>query len=495
MNILNDVADALRRVTGVNTVSPHAALQRVPGISTALTQVDTALGTMGMHGYGTQTSRRVADEVEPHFEAAARDVSMGERRPVVAAADRPAQTTLMRPGRSEARWDNPIVDAAMPILLRLDQVARAAEPYGEALRAQLALEMRLFRDRVGKSGFPEDAVADTSYVLCTYVDELVNDQARAAGAVPYNGEPSLLVQFHGDAWGGEDAFADLERWMTRTPIALDVLVFYEFILSLGWEGRYRVMERGGVLLGDLRAQLHALIWNERRPGLLAAPVQVVVPVKRKRWLTVGRAMGIAVCAVAALYAMWIFDLDRKGRPIREAIAAWDPPIRTINLAETLPPPLPRLLSEGWVSARKGPQGWLLAFKSDKAFDVGQANFRPEFRQQLDRLGAAFAPWPGDMEVIGHSDSQPIKTRQFPDNLSLSQERARVVTQELLQTAVAGGARAPESALPRDIAWSGKGDTDPVDTAKTAVAYERNRRVEILWKVANLGPQSPRAVER
>ncbi|MDR2327676.1 MAG: type IVB secretion system protein IcmH/DotU [Acidovorax sp.] len=495
MNILNDVADALRRVVGVST-SPHAVIHQVPGISTAMNNMDTVLGSIGMQG---STSSMMPAELQnapevgqmPH---ASDQVRAAVRRQTV-ATDRVAHQPMMRPGRSEARWENPIVDAAMPLLLRLNQLRDSSQLFDQGTRGKLALELRLFRDKMSKSGFPPDVVADASYLMCTYVDEVVNDASRQAGSEPYNGEPSLLVEFHGDAWGGEDTFADLERWMARTPVELEILEFYELILSFGCQGRYRIMERGGVLLADLRSQLHALIWAERSLKSLSEPLIAPVVLVRKPWLTAMRALGIGMCVVLALYAAWIFDLDMKGRPIRQALAAWDPPIRTINLAETLPPPLPRLLSEGWVNARKGPEGWLLAFKSDKAFDVGQANFRPEFRQQLDRLGAAFAPWPGDMEILGHSDVQPIKTKQFPDNMSLSVERARVVAQELMQTAVAGGQRAPASAMDRKITFAGRGDTQPLDPAKNAEAYERNRRVEILWKVANLGPQSPRAVER
>lgn len=498
MNILNNVADALRRVAGVSTVSPQMALNRIPGISPAISRVDTVLGSVGMHHDATVSRERLlapehaeAHGGQPHPPGGGDP----EPRRLAVAPERIAKPAVIRPGRSEAHWENPIISAAIPVLLRLDQLRLSSTSFDGVVRSQLALELRLFRDRLAKAGRASDVVADASYLMCTYVDEVVNDAARLLGLPPYNGEPSLLVEFHGDAWGGEDAFADLERWAARTPVDLAILEFYELVLSLGWEGRYRVIERGHVLLGDLRSQLHASIWSERQLAALAAPMTAVVTAARKRRLTVVRMLGGGICALLALYAAWIFDLDRKGRPIREALAAWDPPMHTISLAETLPPPLPRLLSEGWITARKRSQGWLLTFKSDRAFDVGQANFRPEFRHQLDRLGGAFAPWPGDLEVVGHSDVQPIKTRQFSDNLALSQERARVVAQALLHTAVAGGAGAPATAMAREITWSGKGDTEPVDPARTQAAYERNRRVEILWKVANLGPQSPRAVER
>jgi type VI secretion system protein ImpK len=527
MTVFNNIASALRRVSGLNirtASSPRAALNRVPGFSRAMTRVDSILSSanmLGSSGASKVDTAQVSSETvskPPSADETVRPLRADEtvrplrvdetvrplraggtaepsRLSVVVSHEAVAKSPVVRPGRNDARWENGIINAAMPILLRVSDLKQANRLVDGTVRSQLALEMRLFRDRVSKSGFSSDIVTDASYLLCTYIDEVVNDAARAVDQLPYGGDPSLLVEFHGDAWGGEDAFADLERWMVFLPVQLPLLEFYELILSFGWEGRYRVMERGPVLLNDLRSQLHALIWNERQLFALAAPVTATVLVAHKRWLTATKALGIGMLVMLALYAAWAINLNAKGRPLREALAAWEPPIRTINLAQTLPPPLPNLLSEGWINARKSPQGWLLTLRSDKAFDVGKADFRPNFREELERLGKALAPWPGDIEVVGHSDIQPINTKQFPNNLVLSQERAHNVAQELLQTSVEGGSRAPAGAMKREIHWSGKGDTEPLDPARNAAAYERNRRVEILWKVANLGPQSPRAVER
>lgn len=43
-------------------------------------------------------------------------------------------------------------------------------------------------------------------------------------------------------------------------------------------------------------------------------------------------------------------------------------------------------------------------------------------------------------------------------------------------------------MQRNIEYSGRGDAQPIDTAKTAAAYERNRRVDVLWKVIPDGAQ-------
>ncbi|UGA37710.1 hypothetical protein JOS77_27735 [Chromobacterium haemolyticum] len=154
---------------------------------------------------------------------------------------------------------------------------------------------------------------------------------------------------------------------------------------------------------------------------------------RQRWLTPLRGGAIALGVVALAYGAANISLDLLGRPIREALAAWTPPLRAINLATTLPPPLPQLLSEGWLVAYKHPQGWLLVFRSDGAFDVGKAEVRASFQKNIERLGQAFAPWPGDL-----GGDRPHRPPTHPDQ-RLPQQSALVRGAR----ALGGGLSAPD----------------------------------------------------
>jgi len=397
------------------------------------------------------------------------------------------KVAILKAGQQSASWLNPFVSHALPAVLQLRRHLAEGPLNQSAVRTQLGLEVRLYRERLTDSGCQWEQIRDASYLLCTYLDESVSDAARATPQVPYDGERSLLVEFHDDAWGGEDSFSDLARWMKESTPPVLLLSFYELILSLGWQGRYHVLDRGDVLLQDLRSQLHALIWHHTPPESLGT--ELISPARQNfkhRWWTPVRAACAALGVVLLAYSAISLVLDAQGRPVRDALAAWMPPTRTINLAETLPPPLPELLSEGWLTAYKHPQGWLLVFRSDGAFDVGKAQVRADFERNIERLGLAFAPWPGDLEVIGHTDHQPIRTSEFADNQALSEARARTVADELRKTALPGGAQAPANAVQRNIEFSGRGDTQPMDSAQTPAAYERNRRVDVLWKVIPAG---------
>ncbi|VWC16389.1 DotU/TssL family secretion system protein [Burkholderia lata] len=491
MNLLRTVASAIRRASPSSDEFDRAMANfdlatRMPTLSSLTNAASAAEAEpVDQAGPAVPAARDHAALQFPVPVDNARVSHEGAAVAPVVYSQNGEQVAILKAGQQSASWSNPFVSHAMPAVLQLRRYHAAGPLNQSAVRTQLGLEVRLYRERLASSGCEWEQIRDASYLLCTYLDENVSDAARAASQVLYDGERSLLVEFHDDAWGGEDAFADLGRWMKADDPPIGLLAFYELILSLGWQGRYRVLDRGDVLRQDLRSQLHALIWRHVPPEPLGTGL--ITPARpRRRWWTPMRAGTVALGAVFLIYGIASMVLDSQGRPMRNALAAWMPPTHTINLAETLPPPLPQLLSEGWLTAYKHPQGWLLVFRSDGAFDVGKAQVRADFERNIERLGLAFAPWPGDLEVIGHTDRQPIRTSEFANNLMLSEARARTVAEELRKTAVPGGAQAPENAVQRNIDYSGRGDTQPIDPAQTPAAYERNRRVDVLWKVIPAG---------
>lgn len=489
------MASRVPLVGGNATALTPNALMAGTGMNTATTAIDQVIGPLG--GYGPMTKSDRHDGTDA-ITGMASEHSVGHPicTGIDAAGSKAAgvptiasgvggQRTILRAGVSHAKWSNVFLACAMPAVLQLNKLAEGRQLHLAQARTQMALEVRVFRERLMADKIDWNLLTDASYLLCTFIDERANDVAREQGGVAWGGERSLLVEYHGDAWGGEDAFADLQKWMTQEPLPRDLLVLYELLLSLGWQGRYRVIDNGEVQLQDLRSRLHALIWQHAQPAPLGTPL-VVPGIQKSAWLTPLRALFLLVLVVAAVWVAATAYLDMRGRPVREALAAWTPPVRTIDIAETLPPPLPAILSEGWLTAYKHPQGWLLVFKSDGAFGVGRADVRPEFMHNIERLGLAMAPWPGDLEVIGHTDRQPIRASRFSSNQHLSEARARTVAEELMKTSLPRGVLAPSKVVQRAITSSGKGDSEPIDPADGAAAYSKNRRVDVLWKVVPQG---------
>jgi len=76
---------------------------------------------------------------------------------------------------------------------------------------------------------------------------------------------------------------------------------------------------------------------------------------------------------------------------------------------------------------------------------------------------------GTVKVTGHSDNQPIRTREFPNNQVLSEKRAAAVATELQGRGV----------VATRIQTEGRGDTAPIADSATAISRARNRRVDIV----------------
>ncbi|HEX4452032.1 MAG TPA: OmpA family protein [Kofleriaceae bacterium] len=72
-------------------------------------------------------------------------------------------------------------------------------------------------------------------------------------------------------------------------------------------------------------------------------------------------------------------------------------------------------------------------------------------------------------VAGHTDDQPIRTTQFPNNWYLSTARANSVVQFMIK----------QGFPPKALGAAGYGEFDPVADNKTEPGREQNRRIEII----------------
>ncbi|MBD3179869.1 MAG: OmpA family protein, partial [Candidatus Latescibacteria bacterium] len=74
----------------------------------------------------------------------------------------------------------------------------------------------------------------------------------------------------------------------------------------------------------------------------------------------------------------------------------------------------------------------------------------------------------ELQIIGHTDSIPISTEEFPSNLELSMARARSVFQLFRMNGIDEG----------HLDFTGRGAREPVATNSTPEGRSRNRRVEV-----------------
>jgi chemotaxis protein MotB len=105
------------------------------------------------------------------------------------------------------------------------------------------------------------------------------------------------------------------------------------------------------------------------------------------------------------------------------------------------------------------------------FDSGKANLRNATSKELDHIYSVLKEkYPGrEIEVVGHTDADPITKSKWVDNLELSAQRALSVSRYLIN----------KGHSENRIKAVGCGAARPIASNATAAGKQKNRRVEIV----------------
>lgn len=135
-------------------------------------------------------------------------------------------------------------------------------------------------------------------------------------------QESLLSRFHGETYGGQDFFLILRRVCAEPAQNLDLLELWFVILSLGFEGKYRLDPEGPRKLDQLRELLLALIRSYRgdfQTGLQvgASHSSARTPVRRTvSWRML--AAGGLLC-LGLVQGLFHVVLDREYQQLRQEL--------------------------------------------------------------------------------------------------------------------------------------------------------------------------------
>jgi type VI secretion system protein ImpK len=323
-------------------------------------------------------------------------------------------------------------------------------------------------------------MAAARYALCTLLDETIASTAWGSGVW---GTRSLLVAFHNEASGGEKVFLILQRLSQNPAANIDLLELMYLCLSLGLQGRYRLIERGHEQLAALRERLLQLIRQQRgsyepdlSPQWRGEAVQAVSPLNRiPLWVLAAGACALllAVQLVASVLLNRASDPVFAGlAQIRVARAA--APVAVQPAAPAAPSRVAAFLApevaQGLVSVRETAERCVITLHADGMFGSGSAEVAAPFAPLMARIGDALFTLPGKVIVTGHTDNtRPGLSARFPSNYDLSKARAAGVSALLAQRA----------GPPARYSAEGRGDTEPQVANDTAANRARNRRVEIV----------------
>ncbi|MBN1508167.1 MAG: OmpA family protein [Sedimentisphaerales bacterium] len=113
------------------------------------------------------------------------------------------------------------------------------------------------------------------------------------------------------------------------------------------------------------------------------------------------------------------------------------------------------------------------------FDSGKATLKSATSKELDHILAVLKDkWSGkQIDVVGHTDNDPIKKSPWKDNWELSTQRALSVARYLTDHGIPA----------KQVEASGCGSFRPVATNSTVEGKARNRRCEIVVYVRQSAP--------
>ena len=379
---------------------------------------------------------------------------------------------------------NPICAAATP-MLNLGRQLRGSTAQGdvEALRRRVVDEMRRFERDMLAAGTPPDQARAAHYALCATLDDLALNTPW--GAYSAWSRQGLVSTFHVDVTGGE-RFFDLLTFMHKDPgTNRDVLALMYLCLSIGFEGRLRVVSQGALELSRIRDSLYSTLRQvygdferELSPHWRGQDA-------RHRPLRASTTLWLLAALSALVLLGGYFGLNAslaQQSDVTLASIAAAPPTGDIAVAvqrAAARPTVAKATLDSLNAALAGDanSGRLKVIVADTTvtirlnsvglFASGSADLTKTIRPTIERIAAALQTSGGHVLVVGHTDNVPYREPRYKSNQGLSLARAKSVADVLTKT------------IPPDrIETAGRADTEPVASNATPQGREQNRRIDI-----------------
>ena len=377
------------------------------------------------------------------------------------------------------------VALATPIFNNLFKSLSMQQTNADALHQQFASILRRFEAQLANQGIAEKRVRLMLYGLAATIDDVILQKDWAFDSKW--SQESMISLFFKETWGGERFFVLLKEMMNSSSSYIKELELYYLCLQLGFEGRYR-LARTDTELNQIRDELFHIIrdaWgalpfelSPRWKGVKALNPQTR-PFKNLWFWFLLLAM---LCGV--LYLVLLNYLNRKTQiAIKDLNNLTQRPAVTVEQVGAAQEPEPVAPKQSADEALAGLAIWqnsgqikitndknkIIIATAKELFASASTNLRDPYPAIFPQIGKALNKLPGKIEIIGHTDNVPIRSAKFPDNLALSQARAKAV-EDLLAAIVTD---------PKRLSSSGVGDVDPAAPNDTAQGRLANRRVDII----------------
>jgi type VI secretion system protein ImpK len=188
--------------------------------------------------------------------------AMEYQRQPAAAASRPTIPDVNSNLFNANHSVNPIVNAAstmIAVFAKTRSTARHNDVGG--LYQRLVNEIKSFESRLRDLNLKQEQLLSARYLMCSVLDEAVLNTPW--GSESAWAQRTLLSVFHGETSGGEKSFLILDRLKQTPSENLELIELFYICISMGFEGRYRLMNRGREGLEQIREELFSIIRRHR----------------------------------------------------------------------------------------------------------------------------------------------------------------------------------------------------------------------------------------
>jgi len=153
---------------------------------------------------------------------------------------------------------NPFLSLSSSIFKEIDTLQNSYEIGKiENIRNVLISKIDLYTELISSKEIENSQIMISRYILCTFADELISSTYWGKDNNWANN--SLLGYFYNETYGGDKFFQILEQLYRSSSQYIHLLELLYICLSLGFEGKYRIQNKGRMELDSIRENLYRQI--------------------------------------------------------------------------------------------------------------------------------------------------------------------------------------------------------------------------------------------
>jgi len=182
-------------------------------------------------------------------------------------------------------------------------------------------KIKAYENNARAAGIETDINYTARYVICTFIDEAVLNTIWGSDS-PWTRQ-SLLSTLHNEANGGETFFVIIDRLLQDPNGNIDLLELMFICISLGFKGRYAVMDRGYEKLEELRNVVFNHIRRRRGdfPQALSPHWQSQSDIKKplRNYVPLWVVTAVASALLLVIFLGFTLVLDETMDPVYESL--------------------------------------------------------------------------------------------------------------------------------------------------------------------------------